>query len=197
MTKYKKKMEDLQRDMEEKELEGRQKMDKIEQDTRDIEMKYEAEINRRREEHDRTLKAKEDDQKEKKAADDQRYKGLVEQKTKDLTKFETMMSEMYVEHEKLMENLNRDQAAERKEKEQQKKALSLEINQMVKSHKEERDRNENATWDKIEEIKERNKSELSKLVDNGMKMKGELTLIKNEYRSREQEQDNLRKKIKD
>lgn len=68
---------------------------------------------------------------------------------------------------------------------------------MVKSHKDERELVENQTWDKIEEIKEENKKDLAKLVDNGMKMKSELTLIKNEYRHKEQEMENLRKKIKD
>ena len=40
MLKYKKKTEDLIREMDEKELEGRQTMDKIEQDTRDMERRY-------------------------------------------------------------------------------------------------------------------------------------------------------------
>ena len=39
--------EDLTRDMEDKELEGRQKMEKIEQETRDMERRYQEEINRR------------------------------------------------------------------------------------------------------------------------------------------------------
>mmetsp|Transcript_9999 Transcript_9999/g.13602 ORF Transcript_9999/g.13602 Transcript_9999/m.13602 type:complete len:96 (+) Transcript_9999:1496-1783(+) len=95
------------------------------------------------------------------------------------------MSQTYITHESLMENLNRDQILERKEKEAQKKALSLEIEHMVKSHKDEREKVETETWDKIEEIKEDNKRSLAKLVDAGMKMKSELTLIKNEYRHKE------------
>ena len=42
-----------------------------------------------------------------------------------------------------MESLNRDQILERKELEAQKKALSLEIEQMVKTHKENREKVEN------------------------------------------------------
>ncbi len=67
---------------------------------------------------------------------------------------------------------------------------------MNESHKTERELVENQTWDKIEEIKEENKKELAKLVDNGMKMRSELTMIKNEYRHKELEMENLREKIK-
>ena len=58
---------------------------------------------------------------------------------------------------------------ERKDLESQKKALSQEIEQMVKSHKENREKIENMTWEDIEAIKEKNKSELSMEVDKGMK----------------------------
>ena len=40
MLKYMKKTDDLMREMDEKELEGRQTMEKIEQDTRDMGRRY-------------------------------------------------------------------------------------------------------------------------------------------------------------
>ena len=46
---------------------------------------------------------------------------------------------------------------ERKELEAQKKSLSLEIEKMVKDHKEKRENVENETWEEIEAIKEKNK----------------------------------------
>ena len=73
--------------------------------------------------------------------------------------------------------------------EAQKKSLSLEIEQMIKSHKEERERVENETWEQIEGIKEKNKQELAQEVDKGMKQKSELTLIRNKYRNKEQEKE--------
>ena len=60
---------------------------------------------------------------------------------------------------------------------------------MIKSHKEERERVENETWEQIEGIKEKNKQELAQEVDKGMKQKSELTLIRNEYRNKEQEKE--------
>ena len=44
MARYKKKKEDLIREMEEKDLKGRKQMEKIEQETRDMERKYQEEI---------------------------------------------------------------------------------------------------------------------------------------------------------
>ncbi len=67
---------------------------------------------------------------------------------------------------------------------------------MNESHKSERELVENQTWDQIEEKKEENKKKLAKLVDNGMKMRSELTMIKNEYRHKFVEKENLEKKIK-
>ena len=68
---------------------------------------------------------------------------------------------------------------------------------MVKSHKENREKEENQTWEEIEAIKEKNKQELSMEVDKGMKQKSELTLIRNEFRHREQEMAEHQKTIKD
>ena len=101
------------------------------------------------------------------------------------------MSQTYLTHESLMEKLSRDQVLERKDLEAQKKALSQEIEKMVKDHKENREQVENKTWEDIEAIKEKNKAELAMEVDKGMKQKSELTLIRNEYRHNEQKRDNL------
>ena len=112
-----------------------------------------------------------------------------------MQKFEMLMSQTYLTHEELMEKLNRDQIIERKDLEAQKKTLSQEIEQMVKRHKENREDVENETWENIEGIKEKNKVDLAMEVDRGMKQKSELTLIRNEYRHREQDMANLKKKI--
>ena len=58
---------------------------------------------------------------------------------------------------------------------------------MVKQHKENREQVEHRTWEEIEELKDKSKYVLSQEVDKGVKQKAELTLIRNEYRHREQE----------
>ena len=102
------------------------------------------------------------------------------------------MSQTNLQHDHLMEELNRDQVLQREELEAKKKALSQEIEQMVRSHKEKREQVENQTWEDIEGIKEKNKNELARMVDTGMRQKSELTLIRNQYRNQEQDKENLR-----
>ena len=67
---------------------------------------------------------------------------------------------------------------------------------MVKSHKENREEVEHRTWEEIEDLKEKSKQELAQEVDKGMKQKSELTLIRNEYRHRDQEMETHKKHIK-
>ena len=61
MLKYMKKTDDLMREMDEKELEGRQTMEKIEQDTRDMGRRYQEEITHKMEAHREGLEAKAQD----------------------------------------------------------------------------------------------------------------------------------------
>ena len=62
----------------------------------------------------------------------------------------------------------------------QKKMLSETINRMIKEHKEKREKVENETWEEIEAIKEKNKEKLAREIDQGMKQKSDLKLIRNE-----------------
>ena len=52
----------------------------------------------------------------------------------------------------------------------------------MKEHKDARENIENDAWDKIDQIKEKNKEELAKIIDNGMQSKANLTLITNDYK---------------
>lgn len=63
----------------------------------------------------------------------------------------------------------------------QKRELSEEINRMIKEHKSIREQVENKTWEDIEGIKEKNKDELSREIEKGMKQKSDYKLIKNEH----------------
>jgi hypothetical protein len=61
---------------------------------------------------------------------------------------------------------------------------------MMKSHKAERERIEDETWVKIDELKDKNKEELAKIIDQGMQSKCNLTLIHNDFKKRKAERDN-------
>lgn len=58
--------------------------------------------------HREGLEAKARDQEEKREADMNRYEELKQQKEHDLQKFEYLMSQTYLTHESLMDQLSRD-----------------------------------------------------------------------------------------
>ena len=52
----------------------------------------------------------------------------------------------------------------------------------MKSHKVERESIESNTWNKIDELKDKNKELLAKKIDAGMQSKCNLTLIHNDFK---------------
>jgi len=59
----------------------------------------------------------------------------------------------------------------------------------MKNHKLERERIEDETWIKIDELKDRNKELLAKKIDMGMQSKCNLTLIHNDFKKKKNERD--------
>ena len=55
---------------------------------------------------------------------------------------------------------------------------------MMKNHKEERERIENETCEKIDVLKNKNKEELAKIIDQGMQSKCNLTLVHNDFKKK-------------
>ena len=68
---------------------------------------------------------------------------------------------------------------------------------MMKEHKDQRDKIENDAWDRIDQIKEKNKEELAKIIDAGMQSKANLTLITNDYKEAKSKKETLQRDIKD
>lgn len=58
---------------------------------------------------------------------------------------------------------------------------------MIKSHKEEREKIENETWEKIDVLKDKNKEDLAVIIDQGMQSKCHLTLVSNDYKKKRSE----------
>ena len=65
----------------------------------------------------------------------------------------------------------------------------------MKTHKAERERIEDETWVKIDELKDKNKELLAKKIDAGMQSKCNLTLIHNDFKRKKAERDNEEKGI--
>jgi len=94
-----------------------------------------------------------------------------------------------------IEQMFRDHQLERDELETMKKKLSQEIEQLITEHKLNREQVEAQIWDSIDKLKEDQKEILAKAIDNGMKQKGELTLINNDHNQYKAEKAQLQSKI--
>lgn len=95
-----------------------------------------------------------------------------------------MITEVYHEHEKLLEKMYGNFEVEKRELEDQKKELSYKIEEMNNKHKIERKRIEEQKWEEIETLKEKNKEELADRIDKGMLEKASLTLVTNDHKLR-------------
>lgn len=107
------------------------------------------------------------------------------------------MTDVYLEHDKLLENMHADNEIEKNQLEQEKIELSEKIERMLKMHKQRREETENSKWEEIESLKEKNKEELADRVDKTMQEKASLTLIKNDLDQRKHTAQTLHNKIQD
>jgi tryptophanyl-tRNA synthetase len=78
------------------------------------------------------------------------------------------LTDVYLEHDKLLENMHADNEIEKNQLEQEKIELSEKIERMLKMHKQRREETENSKWEEIESLKEKNKEELADRVDKTM-----------------------------
>lgn len=67
--------------------------------------------------------------------------------------------------------------------------LNEEINNMMEAHRNEREKIENDTWSRIDQLRNKNKEELGKIIDDGMKAKADLTLALNEFKKRNEDKE--------
>ena len=65
----------------------------------------------------------------------------------------------------------------------------------MNDHKKEREKIEEDTWNKIDVLKDKNKEELAKIIDQGMQSKCKLTLIHNNFRKTRAEREGKEKEI--
>lgn len=89
----------------------------------------------------------------------------------------------------------RDHQLEKDELDTLSKQLSKEIEKLITEHKQNRNQVEAQIWDHIDKLKEAYKEELAKAIDNGMKQKGELTLINNDHNQYKAEKAQLQNQI--
>jgi len=145
--------------------------------------------------HSEEMERKKQDYADKMDADQQRYDELQAQKDEDSRKFEERLHELTLYHEKITNELEQDQKIDLNRQIQETNMLKETIEQMMKQHKELREKIENDAWEEIDILKDKNKEELAKHIDAGMESKCSLTMINNDYKLKKAEKDEAQKQI--
>lgn len=60
---------------------------------------------------------------------------------------------------------------------------------MMDTHRNERETIENTTWNNIDQLRNKNKEELGKIIDDGMQAKANLTLALNLFKKKNEEKE--------
>jgi low affinity Fe/Cu permease len=85
--------------------------------------------------------------------------------------------------------MEKDQRMESDKQNDMTEKLNQEINRMMDTHRNERETIENTTWNNIDQLRNKNKEELGKIIDDGMQAKANLTLALNLFKKKNEEKD--------
>ena len=188
LDKKMKKINDLKNEIENKTIEQNTRYDQLMMAKHEMENNYKERIKQLIQAHEIEMERRRNDYAEKMDADQQRFDELQAQKDEDNKKFEARLNELTIQHEKIIKELNHEQKIDADRQTQEKNMLAEEIEQMMRAHKEEREKLENDAWEEIDILKDRNKEELAKHIDAGMESKCQLTMVSNEFKTKEAEQ---------
>ena len=185
-AKHDRKITELNNTKKEKESNAKLQKQLLEQEIAQAAKDHKIKLEQKAEDHQLDLEQREKIQKKKKKADKVRLGDLTAQCNEQLERFQAMITEVYHEHEKLLEKMYGNFEVEKRELEDQKKELSFKIEEMLSKHKEERKR-----------IEEKNKEELADKIDKGMLEKASLTLVTNDHKLRNNKKLGEEKNIAD
>lgn len=68
-------------------------------------------------------------------------------------------------HERIIKELQQEQKIELEQQIKETNRLKEQIESMMRDHKDQREKIENDAWDEIDQIKEKNKEELAKIIE--------------------------------
>jgi nicotinamide riboside kinase len=84
------------------------------------------------------------------------------------------LSELHLIQEKQYKEIRIEHDLQKQEKDKERKELQLKIDKLLAENKEERKKIEDAAWENIDIIKDKNKEELALIIDAGISSKGKL-----------------------
>ena len=115
--------------------------------------------------HEIELEKRKQDYQDKMHADEIRFQELTNQKDEEARKFNEQLNQLYMNHERIIKELQQEQKIELEQQIKETNRLKEQIESMMRDHKDQREKIENDAWDEIDQIKEKNKEELAKIIE--------------------------------
>jgi hypothetical protein len=84
---------------------------------------------------------------------------------------------------------------QKQEKDKERKELQAKIDKLLEENKIERKKIEDAAWENIDIIKDKNKEELALIIDAGIKSKGLLIDVQGKFKNLKGDKEHLRSEI--
>lgn len=134
--------------------------------------------------HEEELRLKRHEFEVKQSADIERYTELERLKEKQANDFSNKISELFLLQEKQFKDMQVENTLAQKQKDSEIKQLEEKINDLKGENEQCRKKIEDHAWDEIDKIKERNKEELTEIINLGIKSKGSLTIVTGEYKTK-------------
>lgn len=156
-----------------------------------VELKAEEEQAYLKRIHEEELRVKKQEFAEKMLSDKARKDALLASKDEQKLDFEKNIQELFLQQDKAKAEMQQLHALEKQKKDQEYKEKMAEIVELERQNKEERKKIEEMAWIKIDELKDRNKDELSEIIKDGMQNKSDLQKETGKFRSANTERDTL------
>jgi hypothetical protein len=197
MSKKQEQIEKLKEEKENNEVQAKNRYDALLESKLEMERTCEERISQMERAHKSELKKRKEEYDEKMEADSIRYQELLNQKEDESKKYNERLNELYIHHTNVIKQLNAEHKIELEKQISETNSLKSKMEAMCENHKGDREKIENEAWNKIDEIKEKNKEELAKITEAGLRSKADLQLINNKYMDSKKQKDQLIRDIQE
>lgn len=130
-------------------------------------------------------------------SDKERRDALIASKDEQKLDFEKDIQELFLQQDKAKAEMQQEHTLQKLQKENELKEKAKMIEELGRANVEERKRIEEQAWIKIDELKDRNKEELTAIIKEGMKNKSDLQKETGTFRTKNTERETLVKEIKE
>ena len=130
-------------------------------------------------------------------SDKERKDGLLDSKEEQKLDFEKDIQELFLQQDKAKAEMQQEHTLQKLQKENDYKEMQTTIEELERNNVDQRKKIEEHAWIKIDELKDRNKEELTAIIKEGMKNKSDLQKETGTFKTKNNERDTLIKEIKE